>query len=239
MADGRVAENLILPDHPIFATLAWKSRTHRWSNRGGHSVWLQRLPRSLMDGARHLDLDRLGAASRVRTRAGRFEGAQDRAACDGPWRRRVHQLGVVLVRARIALRTAPPGATAPVSSPRRGDGPQDRLLAITQPSEVTDPAAMRARGTARCAPRCAPPARSAEVRASNRVGGAGRARWNIACLYRGDRHCGGPHGFPCGERRGGATFDRVLYRQVHRSGQLVHWSRNSAFREGGHYAIFL
>ena len=161
MADGRVAENLILPDHPIFATLAWKSRTHRWSNRGGHSVWLQRLPRSLMDGARHLDLDRLGAASRVRTCAGRFEGAQDRAACDGPWRRRVHQLGVVLVRARIALRTAPPGATAPVSSPRRGDGPQDRLLAITQPSEVTDPAAMRARGTARCAPRCAPPARSA------------------------------------------------------------------------------
>lgn len=91
-----------------------------------------------MDGARHLDLDRLGAASRVRTRAGRFEGAEDRAACDGPWRRRVHQLGVVLVRARIALRTAPPGATAPVSSPRRGDGPQDRLLAITQPGEVTD-----------------------------------------------------------------------------------------------------
>jgi hypothetical protein len=23
-----------------------------------------------------------------------------------------------------------------------------------------------------------------------------RARWNVACLYRGDRHCGGPHGFP-------------------------------------------
>jgi hypothetical protein len=40
-------------------------------------------------------------------------------------------------------------------------------------------------------------------------------------------------GFPCGECRGGATLDRVLYRQVHRSGQLVHWSRNSAFREGG------
>ena len=53
------------------------------------------------------------------------------------------------------------------------------------------------------------------------------------CLYRGDRHCGGPHGFPCGECRGGTTLDRVLYRQVHRSGQLVHWSRNSAFREGG------
>jgi hypothetical protein len=43
-----------------------------------------------------------------------------------------------------------------------------------------------------------------------------RARWNVACLYRGDRR--GPHGFPCGECRGSATLDRVSYRQVHRSG---------------------
>ena len=192
-----------------------------------------------MDGARHLDLDRLGAASRVRTRAGRFEGAQDRAACDGPWRRRVHQLGVVLVRARIALRTAPPGATAPVSSPRRGDGPQDRLLAITQPGEVTD-RAMRARRTARCAPRCAPPARRQWVRASNRVGGAGRARWNIGSAY--------IAAIGIAEDRTGSPAENVGEAQpstvfcIGRFIEAANWSIGHGIVHSvkeGHYAIFL
>ena len=71
-----------------------------------------------------------------------------------------------------------------------------------------------------------------------------RATLRAACqvgsgLYRGDRHCGGPHGFPCGECRGGTTFDRVLYRQVHRA---ANWSIGHGIVHSvkeGYYAIFL
>jgi hypothetical protein len=53
------------------------------------------------------------------------------------YRRRVSATAAAIsARAINRAEKAPPRALAPVSSPRRGDGPQYRLLAITRPGEV-------------------------------------------------------------------------------------------------------
>jgi hypothetical protein len=66
-----------------------------------------------------------------------------------------------------------------------------------------------------------------------------RARWNVACLYRGDWHCGGPHGSPAenvGEAQPSTVF--CIGGFIEAANWCIGHGIVHSVKEG-HYAIFL